>query len=147
MDESREQPPLPGKRGMGGQSSSSGSSTDVNHPPPINFEDDGDDIGADIDPEKWERVLAKRQRLSVVDEHAPVAKTIRREDVCLKAQEQRLSRLAEPSRIISEVYSPPRVAPVAPTVGMKTGFSIDLTEMDPDDGMPWDLNIQAKRDK
>ena len=31
--------------------------------------------------------------------------------------------------------------------GLLPGWSLDLTINDPDDGMPWDFNIQEKRDK
>ena len=48
---------------------------------------------------------------------------------------------------ISEVYSPPRVAKLASKVQLTPGFSIDIREVDPDDGQPWDLNVQSKRTK
>ena len=54
------------------------------------------------------------------------------------------------SRIVSEMYSPPRVT--AEIVRSKhkvllPGFALDLTVLDPDDGMPWDFPIASKRDK
>ena len=48
---------------------------------------------------------------------------------------------------ISEVYSPPRVAKLAKQIGMQQGFSIDLREVDPDDGKPWNLSNPQKRAK
>jgi hypothetical protein len=53
-------------------------------------------------------------------------------------------------RIVSEVYSPPRV-----TAEIKKGrhphlvpgFAFDLTVCDPDDGQPWDFSVKAKREK
>ena len=37
---------------------------------------------------------------------------------------------------IMEVYSPPRVNGMANALGLASGLSLDLTELDPDDGMP-----------
>ena len=48
---------------------------------------------------------------------------------------------------IMEVYSPPRVNSMANALGIASGFSLDLTEDDPDDWMPWDCTINEKRDK
>jgi len=53
-------------------------------------------------------------------------------------------------RIVSEVYSPPRV-----TAEIKRGrhphfvpgFAFDLTVNDPDDGQPWGLSVKGKREK
>ena len=39
---------------------------------------------------------------------------------------------------VAEVYSPPRVAAQAMTVGLRPGFSIDTGTLKPD-GTPWDL--------
>ena len=39
---------------------------------------------------------------------------------------------------VSEVYSPPRVAAQAMTIGLRPGFSIDTGTLKPD-GTPWDL--------
>ena len=53
-------------------------------------------------------------------------------------------------RMVSEVYSPPRVAKVAselPGYGLLPGFSLDLTCFDEDDGQRLDFDIKAKRDK
>ena len=40
---------------------------------------------------------------------------------------------------VSEVYSPPRVAAQAMTIGLRPGFSIDTGTLKPD-GTPWDLS-------
>ena len=48
---------------------------------------------------------------------------------------------------IMEVYSPPRVDALARMWGIMPGMSLDLTSVDPEDGMPWDFNIAEKRDK
>ena len=41
-----------------------------------------------------------------------------------------------------EIYSPPRMNAVAAMWGLLPGWSLDFTINDPDDGMPWDINIQ-----
>ena len=53
-------------------------------------------------------------------------------------------------RMVSEVYSPPRVTKVLS--GMKghplvPGFALDITCVDPDDGEPWDFDRPDKRNK
>ena len=52
--------------------------------------------------------------------------------------------------LVSEIYSPPRVT--AEIRGSRTrhllpGFALDLTVLDPSDGLPWDFNLEAKREK
>ena len=39
---------------------------------------------------------------------------------------------------VSEVYSPPRVAAQAMTIGLRRGFSVDTSILKPD-GTPWNL--------
>ena len=46
---------------------------------------------------------------------------------------------------VSEVYSPPRIAEMAKQFGIAAGFSLDLTQVDPHDGQPWDFSIPEKR--
>ena len=46
-----------------------------------------------------------------------------------------------------EVYSPPRVTQVVSKLGLRPAWSLDLTTVDPDDGMPWDFTVAAKRRK
>ena len=48
---------------------------------------------------------------------------------------------------VSEVYSPSRVTKLASKVNLEAGFAIDLREVDPDDGLPWDLNDVDKQNK
>ena len=53
-------------------------------------------------------------------------------------------------RIVSEVYSPPRVTKLMREMRTRyaaPGFAFDLTTVDPDDGQPWDFNDPAKRAK
>ena len=45
------------------------------------------------------------------------------------------------------MYSPPRVTKLAQKVHLKPGFAIDLSENDPVDGLPYDLNDKVKRDR
>ncbi len=46
---------------------------------------------------------------------------------------------------VAEVYSPPRVADVASKMGMKGGWPLDLTGLDPADGQPWDFTKEEER--
>ncbi len=51
-------------------------------------------------------------------------------------------------KIISEVYSPPRVTKLLsslPTCDLAPGFALDLTCVDPYDGKVWDFDNEAKR--
>ena len=48
---------------------------------------------------------------------------------------------------VSEIYSPPRVVAMAARMGLKPGFALDLTIVDPDDGRPWDSDCADKRAK
>ena len=51
------------------------------------------------------------------------------------------------SNMVSEIYSRPRVALEATNFGFERGFSMDLREVDPDDGQPWDFTVHEKREK
>ena len=46
---------------------------------------------------------------------------------------------------VAEIYSPPRVAKMAKRLGMKAGWSLDLTSRDELDNEPWDFNKPEKR--
>ena len=48
---------------------------------------------------------------------------------------------------VSEIYSPPRVTGLAKGLGLVPGMVLDLTVNDPDDDMPWDFNVERKRNK
>ena len=48
---------------------------------------------------------------------------------------------------VSEIYSPPRVIAMAARMGLRPGFALDLTVIDPDDGLPWDFDNPKKRAK
>ena len=48
------------------------------------------------------------------------------------------------------MYSPPRVAAELRRTGNKhllPGFALDLTVVDPEDGLPWDFSKSGKREK
>ena len=45
---------------------------------------------------------------------------------------------------VAEVYSPPRVAKMAKQMGLRAGWSLDLTTRD-ENGRPWDFNDKAMR--
>ena len=51
------------------------------------------------------------------------------------------------SNDVSEIYSRPRVTAYASALGLSPGFALDLATVDPDDGMPWDFDVPAKREK
>ena len=54
------------------------------------------------------------------------------------------------NRIVSEIYSPPRVTRMAsmlPSLKLLPGYAMDITTEDPDDRQPWDFDCAAKRDK
>ena len=54
------------------------------------------------------------------------------------------------NRIVSEIYSPPRVTAEIQRSGFKhlrAGLALDLTVSDPDDGQPWDFSRRDKREK
>ena len=51
---------------------------------------------------------------------------------------------------VAEIYSPPRVTKLIEQVRSKhilPGFAFDITVVDPDDGLPWDFNLESKRSK
>ena len=62
----------------------------------------------------------------------------------------RRERATQTRRLVSEVFSPPRITHamrLVPDIDLVPGFALDLTTCDPDDGMPWDFDVKAKRDK
>ena len=53
-------------------------------------------------------------------------------------------------KIVSEIYSPPRITrEIGHSRGshLMAGFALDLTVVDPDDGLPWDFTSLAKQAK
>ncbi len=54
------------------------------------------------------------------------------------------------NRIVSEIYSPPRVTRMVscmPSLKLLPGYALDITVDDPDDGQPWDFDDKTKREK
>ena len=54
------------------------------------------------------------------------------------------------NRMVSEIYSPPRVTEMVeamPELKLIPGMAWDITGVDPDDGKPWDFNDKSKREK
>ena len=79
-------------------------------------------------------------------------------DMCLLMIEQfggharsyRRERATAFRRVVSEVYSPPRVTSMLNDLrrhGLAAGFALDITCVDEDDGRPWDLSIPEKQAK
>ena len=68
-----------------------------------------------------------------------------KEDISGKIQSKALAQIGDYS--IVELYSPPRTSALAEKYGISNKGSFDITENDPDDNMPWDLNKKEKRDK
>ena len=53
-------------------------------------------------------------------------------------------------KLLSELYSPPRVTELlrrARSRNLLPGCALDLTVVDPEDGMPWDFSLRHKRDR
>ncbi len=53
-------------------------------------------------------------------------------------------------RVISELYSPPRVTEMLsalPNAALVPGYALDLTVADPTDGEPWDFSRKAKQER
>ena len=48
---------------------------------------------------------------------------------------------------VAEMYSPPRITEMARKLGMDGGWALDLTEVDEEDGQPWDFTKADKRAK
>ena len=47
---------------------------------------------------------------------------------------------------VAEFYSPPRVATMASRMGLRVGWSLDLTTKDTD-GRAWDFNVPEMRNR
>ena len=45
---------------------------------------------------------------------------------------------------VSELYSPPRIISFAQLVGLRPGMAFDLTMLDEDDGLRWDVDTPDK---
>ena len=45
----------------------------------------------------------------------------------------------------AEVYSPPRITKIASDMGLRPAWALDLTTIDPEDGLPLDFTEASKR--
>ena len=62
-----------------------------------------------------------------------------------KNRRQRRSIAQSYGKDIAEVYSLPRVTKIASDMGLRPAWALDLTQTDPEDGLPWDFSSEAKR--
>ena len=56
-----------------------------------------------------------------------------------------LKRYRKSGNKVVEIYSPPRIVNHAENHGLSAGWSLDLSTVDPFDGLPWDFTSAAKR--
>ena len=62
-----------------------------------------------------------------------------------KNRRQRRSMAQGHAKDVGEVYSPARVTKIASDMGLRPAWALDLTTVDPADGLPWDFSSEAKR--
>jgi hypothetical protein len=124
----------------------------------------------DLDEEEEDVSRGKRQRLALIAEKQPtmlnlcsqksqsklremvreVEKEMPKIKEVTKNHRQRRSAAQQEAKArpdVAEIYSPPRITKMAQSMGMSTAWALDLTETDPEDGMPWDLSKPEKRRK
>ncbi len=99
----------------------------------------------------------KRQRLAALQQILGLSRAERiiaeiesemKEVKVPKNHRQRRTRHQLESKMhVAEVYSPPRMAAAAERHGLRPGWSLDITEVDPEDGQPWDLSKVEKQRK
>ena len=130
MEESEAAAPGPsplGPRGLGADGpGSTGEDTDVT----INADDDQEMIGL---------------MSTVEDEYVNLLGMLGAHTGAFKRENRKAY-----NRIVSEIYSPPRVTRMAsslPSLKVLPGYAFDITTNDPDDGEPWDFDAPAKREK
>ena len=85
---------------------------------------------------------AKRQRVQNLNVIKDSNQRLYKEDISSKSQNQVLNQIKEHS--IVELYSPPRASVIAAKFGILSHGSFDITEVDPDDGGPWDFSKKEK---
>ncbi len=88
--------------------------------------------------------------LNSLRQHTEVKRIIQEIDANLKSpvNDKPAAALNNDGKVdVAEVYSPPRIAEVAKHMNLRPGWSLDLTEVDPDDNEPWDLSNKDKQDK
>ena len=67
--------------------------------------------------------------------------------VPVNRRQRRTAAAARGKCDVAEVYSPPRITEMAKTMGLKDGWALDLTQVDPEDGRPWDFSDPGKQAK
>ena len=100
--------------------------------------------------EKLQELIDCHAVLNTLRQHTEVKRIIQDIDKNIKcpARAKAAATLNNSGKVdVAEVYSPPRIAEVARSMGLRPGWSLDLTEIDPDDNEPWDLSRKAKQDK
>ena len=65
----------------------------------------------------------------------------------LNARRRRTIRQVNHCTDVGEIYSPPRITAMASKLGLKPAWALDLTQMDPVDGLPWDFTVAEKRER
>ena len=89
--------------------------------------------------EKCTREIAKEIIQDLDRKHAAKLKRFE-----ASAKNARYQRPHDPKKL-AEAYSPPRLVEVAGEFGVRPAWSLDLTQLDRDDGLPWDFNVESKR--
>ena len=99
-------------------------------------------------PAKKQRIGALRQMIMSVDIKRIIDEIEQDPIMKLRGGNHRQRRTASQrsKNDVSEIYSPPRMTRIAEELGLKPGFSLDLT-VDDEDGQPWDLSDPKKREK
>ncbi len=88
--------------------------------------------------------------LKALREHTEVKAILEELEKGIKAKttaKNRESMRNEGSADVAEIYSPPRMTRAAEKMGLRPGWSLDLTQVDQEDGQPWDFSVPAKRAK
>jgi hypothetical protein len=116
---------------------------DEEHVPPEQLrEPEGQDQGGDDEPEAEG---GHGMDVDYLDELAAFALFS-----CLAVDDRsfRRERKAAYRRVLSEIYSPPRITKALsylPNAKLVPGYALDLTVVDPSDGEPWDFFVASKR--
>ena len=107
--------------------------------------------GADVEQvvPKWKDCISAMTKLKEQNDVQQIIKDLEKAyDFALpKNRRQRRTLAAQGKNHVSEAYSPPRMIKMAKKLGLKPGFAYDLTQVDEDDGEPWDLSRPDKQAK
>jgi len=105
---------------------------------------------AEILKQQRDELVGNLKMLSALREHTNVKHILREIDEGMKVPKearQAASMNHDGTVDVAEVYSPPRITDVAAEMGISKGWALDLTQVDEDDGRPWDFSVNAKRIK